>query len=524
MAKKEQKRTRAEKQAQGGVQRKTRKERNYRKRQKSTSIYFLLWAVFSVLCFVIVVMFGVAQQVAMGRTYKAETAREIYDDGQKIHTAVEELPPQPFGGNWSAYLNFLSSYYDVDVYILNKHGEVEFPRNPEMDDGEKGSTFEGKLQELKEQLNGKTDKTDGPFVVYEGDGEFVYGAEISPFGDSEMYLYVAKSLDLLEAAQRQMGVRTALIAVFVFLLAFAVSSAVSGWLTKPISEMREKANLLAAGNFGVDFHGSDYGEEMAELAESLNFARDELSKADTMQKELIANVSHDFKTPLTMIKAYASMIAEISGENPEKRKKHAQVIVDEADRLALLVGDVLELSKMQSGIAEMTLTAVDMSAYTQEILERFAYLRETKGYVFVADIEEGLVTFADELKIGQALYNLIGNAVNYTGEDKTVFVALKKKNETSFRFSVRDTGAGIAPEEISSIWERYYRSKETHKRPVSGTGLGLSIVKTVLQRHGFVFGVESEEGKGSTFFVELPMFREEECAQEAKKDGQGKKV
>ena len=85
MAKKEQKRTRAEKQAQGGVQRKTRKERNYRKRQKSTSIYFLLWAVFSVLCFVIVVMFGVAQQVAMGRTYKAETAREIYDDGQKIH-------------------------------------------------------------------------------------------------------------------------------------------------------------------------------------------------------------------------------------------------------------------------------------------------------------------------------------------------------------------------------------------------------------------------------------------------------
>ena len=302
-----------------------------------------------------------------------------------------------------------------------------------------------------------------------------------------------------------MGVRTVLIAVFVFILAFAVSSAVSGWLTKPISEMREKANLLAQGDFGVDFHGSDYGEEMSELAESLNFARDELSKADSMQKELIANVSHDFKTPLTMIKAYASMIAEISGENPEKRKKHAQVIVDEADRLALLVSDVLELSKMQSGIAEMRLTSVDMSAYTQEILDKFAYLRETKGYVFVADVEEGLVAYVDELKIGQALYNLIGNAVNYTGEDKTVFVTLKKLDESKFRFSVRDTGEGIAPEEISSIWERYYRSKESHKRPVSGTGLGLSIVKTVLQKHGFVFGVESKEGEGSTFFVEFPL-------------------
>ena len=206
-----------------------------------------------------------------------------------------------------------------------------------------------------------------------------------------------------------------------------------------------------------------------------------------------------------MIKAYASMIQEISGGDVEKSRKHAQVIVDEADRLTSLVGDVLELSKMQAGIDEMKRVEVDMSAYTQEILERFAYLRETKGYTFVSDVEEGLVTYADELKIGQALYNLIGNAVNYTGEDKTVFVSLKKLNEKTFRFSVRDTGAGIAPTELASIWERYYRSKESHKRPVSGTGLGLSIVKTVLQKHGFAFGAESKQGKGSVFYVDFPL-------------------
>ena len=524
---KENRRARAKEQA----ARAGKRERNYRKRQRNTSIYFLLWAVFSALCLVIVVLFGAAQRVAMEQTYKGETAKNIYENGQKIHTAVLQRPPEQFNGSWSAYLNFLSSYYDTDIYILSAEGEVVFPRNPQPENGvgsgvgsndglgggsngSNGSNggsenvsgdaldFSHKLEALKAALAAEENSA---FVVYEGDGEFVYGSEISLFGESKMYLYLAKSLDLLEAAQRQMGVRTVLIAVFVFILAFAVSSAVSGWLTKPISEMREKANLLAQGDFGVDFHGSDYGEEMAELAESLNFARDELSKADSMQKELIANVSHDFKTPLTMIKAYASMIAEISGENPEKRKKHAQVIVDEADRLALLVSDVLELSKMQSGIAEMRLTSVDMSAYTQEILDKFAYLRETKGYVFVADVEEGLVAYVDELKIGQALYNLIGNAVNYTGEDKTVFVTLKKLDESKFRFSVRDTGEGIAPEEISSIWERYYRSKESHKRPVSGTGLGLSIVKTVLQKHGFIFGVESKKGEGSTFFVEFPL-------------------
>ena len=202
------------------------------------------------------------------------------------------------------------------------------------------------------------------------------------------------------------------------------------------------------------------------------------------------------------------MIIEISGDSPEKRNKHAQVIVDEADRLASLVNDVLDLSKMNSGIENMKMQTVDMSSYVSEIMDRFTYYREEQGYVFVLDVDEGLYTRADELRVGQVLYNLIGNAVNYTGEDKRVYVRLKKETEHTFRFSVTDTGKGIKPEEIAGIWERYYRSSETHKRPVRGTGLGLSIVKTILERHGFVYGVESEVGKGSTFYVIFPLAEE----------------
>ena len=203
------------------------------------------------------------------------------------------------------------------------------------------------------------------------------------------------------------------------------------------------------------------------------------------------------------------MIIEISGDIPEKRNKHAQVIVDEADRLASLVNDVLDLSKLSSGIEALKQDVFDMSAYLYEILDRFAYLRETKGYRFETDIDEGLYTRGDEMKIGQVLYNLIGNAVNYTGEDKKVFVRLKKESPTTFRFSVTDKGKGIKPEELAGIWERYYRSKDTHKRPVQGTGLGLSIVKTILERHRLQFGVESEVGKGSTFYVVFPIATEE---------------
>jgi signal transduction histidine kinase len=201
------------------------------------------------------------------------------------------------------------------------------------------------------------------------------------------------------------------------------------------------------------------------------------------------------------------MIMEISGDNPEKRNKHAQIIVEEADRLASLVSDVLDLSKIRSGIAQLEIKEIDMSAYLQEILDRFAYLKDNQGYRFETEIEEDLYAAADEVKIGQVLYNLIGNAVNYTGEDKRVIVSLKRESENTFRFAVTDTGVGIKPEEIGEIWDRYYRSSEAHKRPVKGTGLGLSIVKTVLERHNFRFGVESEVGKGSTFFVEFPFIK-----------------
>lgn len=498
----EAKREAAEKEAARLARKEKRKalKHDYRKRQKSTSIYFLLWTVFSALSLLIVLVIGLTQSFFVRETYKSEAAKELSEKGGEIETLVLGPVPEEFGGNRGLLIEYVSAQQKVDIYILNEEGVVLYPKKLQPFD------FTEKIAALKEELEKEGERK----VVYEGNEEYVYGAKVSLYGNENTYLYVSKPLDLLETATKQFSVRMVLVATLVLVLSFAVSSGVSGWLTRPLTEMTKKARLLANGDFAIDFHGSDYGEEMVELADTLNYARDELSKADTMQKELIANVSHDFKTPLTMIKAYASMIMEISGEIPEKRNKHAQVIIDEADRLASLVGDVLDLSKIQSGINALELRNLDMSAYLFEILDRFDYLRETKGYFFVLDIEDGLYSRVDEVKIGQAIYNLIGNAVNYTGEDKKVFVRLKRIEEGVFRFSVTDTGSGIKAEEISTIWDRYYRSAETHKRPVQGTGLGLSIVKAVLQKHGFYFGVESEEGKGSTFFVDFPLVTTEE--------------
>ncbi len=476
-----------------------------RARQKRASIFFLLWTVMGLLSVFIVLLFSFSQQALVKHSFKEQASREIAGKGATVERLITLGPPESFGNNnYNGYIRFLNTTYNVNILVLDDKGNLIYPKDPNIspDSPEYAETYDRRqeLSRLQEELalHGKDQ------VLFEGDSEYVYGAKINLYGESPMYLYVGESLELMETSLRGLTVRTVLLSIFVFVLAFAISSIVSGWLVNPLSELTEKAGKLAKGDFDVDFHGNDYGQELFDLAERLNFARDELSKTDRMQKEIIANVSHDFKTPLTMIKGYASMIIEISGNNPEKRNKHAQIIVDEADRLASLVSDVLDLSKIRSGMTRLETVEFNMSEYVYEVLDRFAYLKDTKGYCFELEVEEGLTTCADQMKIGQVLYNLIGNAVNYTGEDKRVFVTLQRDSESTFRFAVRDTGVGIKPEEIGGIWDRYYRSSEMHKRPVQGTGLGLSIVKTILERHDFRFGVESEVGKGSTFYVIFP--------------------
>lgn len=482
--------------ANGGEKQPKRKRRihKYRRKQRSTSIYFFVWAIFSALSLLIVLFCGFTQRFTTVRVYKDAATTELREIGPQIEDNISTYVNGWTGKDLSGFLRRLSHDNDVECYLLDQNGSVLFPQ--EHFDGTGEGDFSATLEKAKKQMQ----KKDLSHVVCEGDGEFVYVAEIEIFGGPG-FLYITKSVALIESASTQLGVHTMLTLVFTFLLSFAVSSAFSAWLTKPLTELTEKARMLAEGNFDVDFRGSEYGKELVELAESLNFAKEELSKTDRMQKELIANVSHDFKTPLTMIKAYASMIIEISGDYPEKRNKHAQVIVDEADRLTSLVNDVLDLSKLNADMAGLKAECFDLSAYVYEILDRFAYLKDVQGYRFQADIEEKIYICGDRLRLGQVVYNLIGNAVNYTGEDKTVFVRLQRVSSGLCRFSVTDTGKGIPEEEINGIWERYYRSKEAHKRPVQGTGLGLSIVKTILQKHGVEFGVESEVGKGSTFYV-----------------------
>ena len=280
-------------------------------------------------------------------------------------------------------------------------------------------------------------------------------------------------------------------------LSFIIASKVS----KPITQITDAASALAKGDYDVTFEGGDY-TEINQLAETLNYATNELSKTEELRRDFIANVSHDLKTPLTLIKSYAEMIRDISGNIPEKRNSHVKVIIDESDRLTELVNDILNLSKLQSGIDQIECNTFDLGKTTESILKKFKILTERYGYTFNFNCDDNTLVIGDEKKIEQTIYNLVSNSVYYTGEDKFVTINIKNLGEY-VQFEVEDTGKGIPKEEINLVWDRYYKSGKTHKRAAMGTGLGLSIVKGILMAHNVNFGIDSTVGEGSKFWFQL---------------------
>ena len=270
---------------------------------------------------------------------------------------------------------------------------------------------------------------------------------------------------------------------------------------RPLVQMNTAAKQLAAGNYEADF-GEDHSyRETRDLAETLTYASAELSKTDKMQKELTANISHDLRTPLTMIRGYAEVMRDIPGENTPE---NLQVLIDETEHLTELVNDLMDISKLQSGVRSPMMEFFDLTSVLREVMMRYEAFTKAQGYQISLEADVNVPVFADRSMILQAVYNLVNNAINYTGADLKVTVKQTVENNV-VRISVLDTGEGIPEDQIPLIWDRYYKVDKVHRSARVGTGLGLSIVKGVLQVHNANYGVNSTPGEGSVFWFELPV-------------------
>lgn len=325
----------------------------------------------------------------------------------------------------------------------------------------------------------------------------VYGLKV---GD-DIYIFLNTLLDPIDSTitilKNQLIIVTVIVVVFSAIIAYFISNR----LSKPITSLNNSAKSFADGDYNVVFPNTDI-DEINELSNSLNYAKTELAKTDELRKDLMANVSHDLKTPLTMIKAYAEMIRDITHKDKKKEKENLNVIIEEVDRLNLLVSDILDLSSIQSNINKLKIEEFDLISLIASIINRFNIFSSTEDFKFdFIHQDKKLLIHADKQKMEQVIYNLISNAVNYSLDEKVV--TIKVINDDKIRVEIIDKGKGIDKEDIKYIWDKYYKVDKKYKRKMVGTGLGLSIVKNILEIHNYKYGVESEKGLGTTFYFEI---------------------
>ena len=310
------------------------------------------------------------------------------------------------------------------------------------------------------------------------------------------HIFLNARISPVNATVETLRVQLIYISIVLVVMAFVLALMISQGISKPIMQTNAQAKKLAAGDYGVLFINKGY-REISELNATLSTAAFELSRVEELRRELIANVSHDLRTPLTMITGFAEMIRDLPGENTPE---NAQVIVDESNRLTRLVSDLLDLSKLQAGAEPIARSRFCITSSLFDTIARIVRMTGTDR--ITCEAQENVWVEANEIQILQVIYNLLTNALTHSVGP---VIVRQETDQAMVRVEVVDCGEGIAAADLPYVWERYYKVDKSHKRAIVGTGLGLSIVKGIVSAHEGRYGVESTVGAGSAFWFELPV-------------------
>lgn len=329
--------------------------------------------------------------------------------------------------------------------------------------------------------------------------QMVVGKRVENGSFGSYTVIFSTSLARIDEASTVLGKLMPIILVGLFVLSFFGAAWFSRWFTKPVSQLSHAARQMADGNYAVRVN-VPHNDELGFLARDFNHMAGRVNAAAQLQRELLANVSHDLRTPLTLIKGYAETVRDLTGGEPAKRTDQLNIIVDETDRLSGLVNSVMELSKVSSGADQPQRVSFDITQLCEEVAARYEAVCQQNGYTLLLEAATPCEVYADPAMMERVLHNLLGNAMHHIGEDGLFVLRVTPLDGGGARVEIEDHGPGIAKEDIGNIFDRYYRSRTDSGKV--GTGLGLSITKAILQGHGFHFGVQSSLSVGSLFWFE----------------------
>ncbi len=455
---------------------------------------FLYLSIFSIL---ILIFLWMLQILLLNNYYEYYKTKELNSTLNLIKNNYNKE-------NFASILEEVAYNTDFCVEITSENGNIYSNiQNSKgcFDTNNNQKVFEEKLEFMESNKNSFKLKIVNPRF---NNLTLLYGVKLN----SNDYLFVNTSLEPIDTTINVLKNQFLIVSFIVIILATIVAYFISKSLSTPISKLTKSAKALSNRNFNVNFNVESDILEIKELGQSLDYAKNEIQKTDEIRRDLLSNVSHDLKTPLTMIKAYAEMERDLE-VSKEKHENNMNIMIEEVDRLTILVNDILSLSKLESNMEKLNIEQIDLTGLINTILNRFRIFSYTKNYEFIFNYNKPLYIDADKQKLEQVIYNLVGNAINYTGSDHKIFINILE-NKKNIQVEIKDTGKGIKKEELDKVWDKYYKSEKKYKRNTIGTGIGLSIVKNIFELHHFKYGINSKENEGSTFWFIIPKEKKEQ--------------
>lgn len=484
------------------------------------SLKWKLFAYIVVFAIVIILIFSLFQIFLLDGFYRRTKTKDINSLTKNIVNIMDESLKDDEELNFEKIqqeLSNLSNDEEASIYIFKNSNDSNEPVYKSSIGGSYTSiTDKTNFKEIRDKASKLkddyfyiifTENSDEKFKIMVTDDSRAQESNnliCGTFFDDNSYIIIVDSrLTPVAPVVSAMKTQILYISIIVVILAILVALLLSKTISKPIIAMNSTAKKMAEGNLDVVFEGRGYSE-ITDLNNTLNYTVEELKKTENLQRELLANVSHDLRTPLTLISGYAEMIKDIPEEN---NSENVQIIIDETKRLSLLVNDLLNLSRIKARTEPLNLVEFDITSLLEQIISRQNKLMENSLVkINLITSTQKVIVKADIRKIEQVIYNFINNAVNYSGDSKKVDVIEEIKDDFVI-IKVKDYGIGIKKEQLDYIWQRYYRVDKGLQRSTQGTGLGLSIIKEILEYHNFNYGVESEVGVGSTFYFEMPIIK-----------------
>ncbi len=329
---------------------------------------------------------------------------------------------------------------------------------------------------------------------------FIYSKFIT-YNNEPVMVLVSTAITPLSATISTLKSQYFLISIALIVMTVVLALIISRIILRPVKQISEESRNLSRGEYDGTRVRTD-SREMSELNETLIRANEDIQKADKAKKELLGNVSHDLRTPLTMIVGYGEMIRDLPEENTEE---NLNVIIEEAKRLSTLVDDLIDISKIDTAGVELNKEDIRLNALLEDVYHQYQKYCESQDIDFSLKLsEDDPLVNIDIKRIKQILYNFINNSLNYNSKKKQKIILGTEKMDDVYRVYVYDNGEGIEAKDIQNIWDRYYKVDKEHRRHHIGSGIGLSLSRDLLNAHGLNYGVESEPKKYSRFYFDIP--------------------